>query len=175
MASISKRGDYQFQAIVRRKSYKSQTKTFEARAEAEKWAREVESQMDRSRFRDRREVESTTLSQALERYLNTVTPTKKGHVAERNRIKQLQRHPIGLRPLDGLCSRDFAEYRDERLQLVSGNSVRLEMALLSHLYTIAIQEWSMPLEHELRNVRKPHRARKRNTKPATRITKPTGK
>ncbi len=88
MASISTRGDYQFQAIVRRKGYKSQTKTFETRVEAEKWAREVEFKMDKGRFRDKREVESTTLSQALERYLNTVTPTKRGHVAERNRIKE---------------------------------------------------------------------------------------
>lgn len=155
MASITRRGDYQFQAIVRRKGYKSQTKTFETRADAEKWARDVESRMDKGRFQDRREIESTTLGEALERYLNTVTPTKKGHVAERNRIKQLQRHPIALRPLDSLCSRDFAEYRDERLRQVSGNSVRLELALLSHLYTIAIKEWSMPLEHELRNVCKP--------------------
>ena len=155
MASITCRGDYQYQAIVRRKGYKSQTKTFETRADAEKWARDVESKMDKGRFQDRREIESTTLSEALERYLISVTPTKKGHVAERNRIKQLQRHPIGLRSLDSLCSRDFAEYRDARLGEVSGNSVRLELALLSHLYTIAIKEWSMPLVHELRNVRKP--------------------
>ncbi len=155
MASIAKRGQYQFQAIIRRKGYPSQTKTFEARAEAQKWARDVESKMDKRRFRDRREIESTSLNEGLERYLNGVTPTKKGHVAERNRIKQLQRHPIALRPLDSLCSRDFAEYRDARLRKVSGNSVRLELALLSHLYTIAIQEWSMPLEHELRKVSKP--------------------
>ena len=134
MASITRRGDYQFQAIVRRKGYESQTKTFETRADAEKWARDVESKMDKGRFQDRREIESTTLSEALERYLTSVTPTKKGHVAERNRIKQLQRHPIGLRSLDSLCSRDFAEYRDARLLEVSGNSVRLELALLSHLY-----------------------------------------
>ena len=155
MASITCRGDYQFQVIVRRKGYQSQTKTFETRAEAQKWARDVESKMDKGRFRDRREIESTTLGQALEKYLNTVTPTKRGHVAERNRIKQLQRHPLNLRSLDSLRSCDFAEYRDERLGAVSGNSVRLELALLSHLYTIAIKEWSMPLDHELRNVRKP--------------------
>ena len=29
MATISKRGDYQFQAIIRRKGYPAQTKTFE--------------------------------------------------------------------------------------------------------------------------------------------------
>ena len=42
MATITKRGDYQFQAIIRRKGFPSQTKTFESRADAERWAREVE-------------------------------------------------------------------------------------------------------------------------------------
>ena len=69
MATISKRGDYQFQAISRRKGYPSQTKTFETRADAERWAREIEASLDTGYFRDRREVERTTLGQALQKYL----------------------------------------------------------------------------------------------------------
>ena len=155
MASIIKRGDFQFQVTIRRKGYPSQTKTFETRSEAEMWAREIESKMDQGYFRDRREVEQTTLGQALGRYLTSTTPTKKGHVVERNRILRLQRHPISMRYLASLRSVDFAEYRDQRLSEVSNNSVRLELALLSHLFTIAIKEWSLPLEHVLKNIRKP--------------------
>lgn len=155
MASIIKRGDYQFQVSIRRKGYPSQTKTFETRLEAEMWAREAESKMDQGYFRDLREVEQTTLTQALGRYLKSITTTKKGYVAERNRILQLQRHPIALRSLASLRSKDFAEYRDQRQLEVSNNSVRLELALLSHLFTIAIKEWSLPLEHFLKNIRKP--------------------
>lgn len=155
MATITERGDYQFQAIIRRKGYPAQTKTFESRADAERWIREIETNIDSGYFRDRREVERTTLGQALQRYLDVITPTKRGKVAEKNRIQKLQSHPISLRPLASLRAKDYVEYRDERLKSVSANSVRLELALLSHFYTIAIKEWSMPLEHELRNVRKP--------------------
>ncbi len=155
MATITERGNYQFQAIIRRKGYPSQTKTFESRADAERWIREVEANIDTGYFRDRREVERTTLAQGLQRYLEAITPTKRGMVAEKNRILQLQAHPISLRPLASLRAKDFVEYRDARLKSVSANTVRLELALLSHFYTIAIKEWSMPLEHELRNVRKP--------------------
>lgn len=155
MATISKRGEFQFQAIIRRRGYPSQTKTFESRTDAERWVREVEAKMDTGYFQDRREVEQTTLHQALQKYVELVTPTKRGASQERNRIKQLQRHPLALRPLANLRAKDFVAYRDERLKLVSGNAVRLELAILSHLYTMAIKEWSMPLEHELRNVRKP--------------------
>ena len=51
MASISKRGDYQFQVIIRRRGYPSQTKTFETREEGEEWARGVESTMYHGQFR----------------------------------------------------------------------------------------------------------------------------
>ena len=155
MASVYKRGNNRYQAIIRRKGYRSQTKTFESRIDAERWAREVECQMDTSYFSDRREIERTTLSQALQRYLEVVSPMKRGYTAERNRILQLQRNPLALRGLSTLRAKDFVQYRDDRLKKVSANTVRLELALLSHLYTIAIKEWSMPLSHELRNVRKP--------------------
>ena len=97
MATINKRGPYQFQVIVRRKGYPSQTKTFEARAEAEIWARSVESKMDDQSFRDRSELKKLTFYDALERYVTTVTPAKRGRVQERNRVRQLQKHPIALR------------------------------------------------------------------------------
>jgi len=58
MASINKRGPYQYQALVRRKGYPSQTKTFESRAEAEAWARGVEAKMHEGSFRDRRALQT---------------------------------------------------------------------------------------------------------------------
>lgn len=155
MSSICKRGPYQYQAIIRRKGYPSQTKTFESRQEAEAWARSVESKMDDNTFRDRRMIKEMTLKDALQRYLVEITSQKRGQVQERNRILQLQRHPLAMRSLESLQSKDFAAYREDRLEQVSPSSVRLEMAILSHLYTIAMQEWSLPLTHELENVRKP--------------------
>jgi hypothetical protein len=50
MATITKRGDLQWQAKIRRKGYPPQSKTFDTRADAEKWARAIEREMDRGRF-----------------------------------------------------------------------------------------------------------------------------
>ncbi len=61
MASITQRGEFQFQAQVRRKGYETQSKAFESKKNAEKWARHVESSMDKILFKDWREVESTAL------------------------------------------------------------------------------------------------------------------
>jgi integrase len=155
VATINKRGPHQYQVIIRRKGYPTQTKTFLTKDDADKWIRDVESGMDAGTFRDRRAIAGVTLHDALGKYLDKVTPTKRGSVAESNRIKQLQRHPLAQRLIGSLLASDFSRYRDERLAQVSGSAVRLELALLSHLYTIAIKEWSWPLIHELRNVRKP--------------------
>ena len=61
-------------------------------------------------------------------------------------------------------------YRDERLATVtsrggvtSNNTVRLELALLSHLYTVAIQEWGLGLTfNPVLNIRKPSPGEGRN-------------
>ena len=42
MATFRERGPYQLQARVRKKGHFSQTNTFETRAAAEQWAREIE-------------------------------------------------------------------------------------------------------------------------------------
>jgi len=51
MASIGKRGSYQWQVKIRRKGYPLQSKTFETEDEAKKWAPMIESEMDRGVFR----------------------------------------------------------------------------------------------------------------------------
>ncbi|RQW22318.1 site-specific integrase [Rhodobacteraceae bacterium CH30] len=155
MASITKRGPNQFQAIIRRRGYPTQTRTFDTRAAAEAWARSVESKMDLGQFHDLRPLDQLTLGDLLQRYWQEVTPGKRGAVQEGHRINQLLRHPLSLRPMSTLRACDFATYRNERLERVGPNTVRLELALLSHLYTISIREWSLPMESELHKVSRP--------------------
>ena len=58
----------------------------------------------------------------------------------------------------------IANYRDERLsEGKSPDTVRIELALLSHLYTIAIREWHLGLLYSpVANIRKPTPGRGRN-------------
>ncbi|MCF6324041.1 MAG: site-specific integrase [Gammaproteobacteria bacterium] len=51
MATITNRGDGQWQATVRKKGYSTQSKTFKTKTRAEQWARNVESEMGRSASR----------------------------------------------------------------------------------------------------------------------------
>lgn len=144
MASFRKRGDYQWQARVSKKGYPPQTKTFETKADAEKWARDIESEMDKGHFVSRAEADSTTLSNALDRYLQEITPLKKGWQSETNRIKTWKRHKLAARFLGSLKGSDFAQYRDEcRAAGLAENSIRLSLAIISHLFNIASKEWGI--------------------------------
>ncbi len=87
MATISPRFDDQnvrigWQVRIRKRGYPQQVKTFRTKSEAEAWAKVTENEMVRVVFQDRREAESTTLSEALDRYAREVSTTKKGAVQE---------------------------------------------------------------------------------------------
>jgi len=167
MATIRERGPYQWQAQVIRKGQSSQYKTFNNKADAEKWARQVEAEMDRGVFVSRKEAENTTLSEALDRYLREITIHKKNQRSEKI-YAETWKKAFGVRSLASIFQSDIAKYRDERLKAVSPNMVRLELALLSHLFTIAIKEWGMSgLVNPVQQIRKPKlpKGRERRLKP----------
>ncbi|BBI72683.2 hypothetical protein HAALTHF_23300n [Vreelandella aquamarina] len=70
---------------------------------------------------------------------------------------------MGKYSLAALTPELVANYRDKRLnslgrrgELISPNTVRLELALLGHLFTVAIQEWGLGLTYNpVQNIRKP--------------------
>jgi len=157
MATIRRRGPYQWQAIIRRKGYPPETKTFEVKADAETWARSIENQMDRGVFVSMTEAESTTLGEALDRYAQEVTPHKKGASRELDRISLLKRHPLATRYLANIRAKDMAKYRDERMKEgISPSTYQKDHALISHLFTTARKEWGMDgLTNPAAGIRKP--------------------
>lgn len=157
MAMIRKRGDYQYQAVIRRKGWPQQSKTFNTLKEAERWARGVEHEMDRGIYVSRFESENTTLFEALDRYAKEVSPLKKGHIRELGRIKKLQSTNLANRYLATLRSADFAEFRDQkRAEGKAENTIRLDLALLSHLFNTARKDWGMEnLANPVLNIKMP--------------------
>ncbi len=164
MATIRERGPYQWQAQVLRKGQSPQYKTFNNKSDAEKWARQVEAEMDRGHFISRKEAENTTLGEALDRYEREVSSKKKSHPIEKVYIGTWKKTTLAVRFLATIQGKDIAAYRDKRLKEVSGTAVRHELSLISHLFTIAAKEWGMaglinPVQHIRRP--KPNRSRER--------------
>ncbi len=162
MAYIRKRLD-SWEVSINKKGFPRRSRTFTTKADAEKWALLIEAEMERGVFVSRKEAENTTLSEALDRYEKEIVPGKKGANQERSRIRIWKSSTMANKFLAQIQGKDVAAYRDARLKEVGPNTVRLELALLSHLFTIAVKEWSMGgLVNPVQQVRKPKAPEGRN-------------
>ena len=133
-----------WEAQIRRKGFPVQRRSFDKREDAEKWAREIESSMDRGVFKSTKEGEKTTLKDALDRYLEEVSKHKKGHKREKGRIEKWKAHPLSSRYLASIGPKDIAEYASEKKsEGYSMRTIHLELAIISHLYNYAAAKWGM--------------------------------
>ena len=156
MATIRSRGNKQWQVMVRRRGWPDQSRTFETKADAETWARLVESEMDRGVFQSTRESERTTVGAALDRYAAEILPSKKSQKPELSRMAHLKSR-LGSYSLASVTSTVLAGYRDQRLKETGPQSVIHELSLLGRVYRAAVMEWgiSLPAGIPTALVRKP--------------------
>ncbi|WP_374834569.1 site-specific integrase [Paenochrobactrum pullorum] len=120
MATIRKKGDGQWHVQIRRKGWPSQTNTFRTKVEAETWARDIESSMDKGVFVDRSRGHEETLADLIDLYRAEVTNKRPG---EASRIAENARLDRFLRDESTLCSfavanlrpEHFIDYRNRRL------------------------------------------------------------
>lgn len=173
MASFRKRGELQWQARINRKGFPAQVKTFSTRAQAEAWARQVESEIDRGVFVSRVEAEATSLSEALERYEREISAFKKGAVQERSVIVVWKGTDLARRSLAAVRSADVAKLRDEWLKTHKSATVLRRLAVLSHVFTIARKEWGMEgLLNPVELIRKPQVSNARTRRISTQAPSP---
>ena len=165
MATLVKTPSKTWKAVVRKIGWPTATKTFRTKRDADDWARNIEDGMVRGVYINRAPSERMTLGGALGRYEREVAPTKgKGtQYREQWRAAPLKKH-LGEYSLAAITPDLVAEYRDERLgEGKSNNTVRLELALLSHLFNVGIREWGLGLAYNpVSNIRKPSPGQGRN-------------
>lgn len=141
-----------WKAIVRSLDRPALSRTFSRRLEAVAWAEKVESFLPSPSI----SLAPLTFRNAWLRYANEVTPLKKPltQIAELRRARRLL-HFFADLPLESISPADVARYRDARLEAtnegngqltgrrISPSTVRLELALLSHICSTAIREWQV--------------------------------
>jgi integrase len=153
-----------YQAQVRIDGRK-QFKTFRKRADAEKWAAEVEVDIQRSVFVDRSETERNSLEDLITRYQKEVSPKKRGKNAELNHLKMIMRDEIVKKRMHHLSTADVAAFRDrmEKAGYAPATIVR-KMNLVASIINHARREWSINLSEnvaEAKLVRRPQNSDRR--------------
>lgn len=128
MATINKRPSGKWQATVRRAG-RSASKTFTKRADAVKWARDAETQAERTGIVSQRTlagadaVQAFTLADALHQMADE-------QFGERWRLHALARTRVAKLRINVLTIDDFVQWRDQRVRVAMPSTVVRELSLM---------------------------------------------
>jgi len=164
MASIRKRsnkdGSVSYRVDVRLKGFPAQRATFSRLTDAKKWAKHVESAIEEGRYFKTTEARKHTLKEAINRYKESVLPAKKDGKKQEAQLDWWA-DEIGPYTLADVTPAVLAETRDRLAQGRGPATVVRYMAALSHVFTVAVNEWGWLETNPLRKVSKPREPRGR--------------
>lgn len=134
------------------------SQVFPRRREAESWAARREIEIADSVRRPA--AERHTVADALKKYVEEISPGKKGERWEviRARAFVAARHRLFDLRLADVTPADVSAWRDVRLAAVAAGSVRRELGFLSAVFEAARREWRWIELNPVRDVRKPREA-----------------
>lgn len=136
MATVRKRGDRWRVEVYR--DGKRKSKTCSTKAEAVLWGAEEEKKIE---LQAKGLQPETLFSDVIKRYLNEITPTKRGKKHEFNRLTKFLRHPITDKYISDVTRQDLELWINERLETVKGESVRRELSTIGHIFKVAMERW----------------------------------
>lgn len=168
MASLRFRNG-KWQVQVRRYGHASRGKSFQSKADAQRWARQIEAELDRTLIpNDIRTLSTVTVADVLTRYRDEVTTEKRGLASEQKRIEVFLRHRWSALPLAKLDPTAFSKYRDTRLKQVQPGTVIRELGLLRSIFETARRDWGYTaFQNPVASLKKPKspEGRERRLKP----------
>jgi len=165
MASIEKRinanNETSYRVKVRLKGFPPQTTTFRRLTDARKWVQQTEAAIREGRHFKKSEARKHNLTEAINRYIDDVLPTKPKSAKDQKTQLLWWKNNIGDYALSDVTSALIAHYRDKlaKEEISKGkkrspSTINRYLAVLSHLFTIAIKEWAWVEENPLRKVSK---------------------
>jgi len=140
MATIRKRNK-KYQVLIRRKSHRDISKTFNTIKAAKKWACHAEDRLSLGEkfYQDENDL---TLKEVINRYLREITPNKRGSDSEKRRLRRLLKESICLQKIKLLKTRDYIKFKNNRIK--DGNKTcHYDLVLLRHIYNVAINQWNL--------------------------------
>jgi integrase len=156
MATFQER-DGRIRAIVRRKGHPVQSKTFERKSDAVRWARKLESSIDDGWQSQSKE----TVAELLKKYRNEVSVDKPGWKWETTRIDKFLREPWTQQPA-AQASDAISQWAEAQRKKVSNATINRELNVLSGVFTFAIKRWRIKLhQNPVKSVARPPKTKAR--------------
>lgn len=145
-----------YKAEIRIKGYPPVYQTFDRLSDAQRWVEDTEAALRSGGYVGETPPDDMAFSRALDRYELEVSSQKRANTRAREitSANTLRGSFSGLN-LKDISSARVATFRDKRLQSVGPSTIQKDLALLSHLYTIARTEWALEVNNPVAGIRKP--------------------
>jgi len=130
MATFRKRLG-KWEVRVRRYSNKTLSKTFLEKADADKWAREVEVKIEKGLYEYLSQANTITLRELLQTYYKDVTTTKLGVNEEKYKIDKLCRQPIANLKRARLTPLQVRKFQDACHLIYNPSTINKYITLIS--------------------------------------------
>ena len=144
MATIRKRKG-RWYVEIRKVGYPKVYRTFFEKTTALKFAKDIETQMDKNIFEDYSGTAGLTLKVLLIKYRNEITANKKGVDEETSKINVLLKNKVCLHSLMALRSHHLYSFKTEWSKTRSAATVNKYINLMSHAWTTARKAWGIAL------------------------------
>ena len=136
-----KRG--KFKVEINKKGFPRIYKSFSTIKDAKRFAKDVESKMERNVWEDYSVASGTTLKDILVRYRDEKTALKKGHKEETSTVNFLIRNKISIHTLMRLRSHHIYKLMKELGETRAPATVKKYVVLICHAWRVAKKEWGI--------------------------------
>jgi integrase len=162
----TKTGEIRFKAQIRIKGYPTQTQSFRRKTDAQRWSTQTEAAIMEGRHFKKSESKKHTFAELADRYEKIIMPGKERCKQE----GQLRwwKEQIGHYTLADITSTLIVEHRDKLAAGITRMGTKLApgtvtryLAILSHVFTIAVNDWGWVDDSPMRKVTKPKQRRGR--------------
>ena len=137
-----------WQVIIRKKNYPTVVRSFIEKSTASKFAKDVETQMDKQIFQDLTGASTTTLKELMIKYRDEIVPTQKAHRSTTATLNMLMKHRIAYYSLTQLKSVRLYKFKKEMSVGRAPKTVNGYIQLLSLIWKTAKRVWSISLPAE---------------------------
>ena len=153
MAYIRRRKG-KWQSVVRLVGYPTRTQSFSLKNDAVSWGKQIELDIQRD-LHNLKKMEYPTFQECLERYRDEIIISKRSREMESKLVKYILNEKFVVFRLNKIDSSMIAAYRDRELKYLKSSSVNRRLAIISHMYSIALKEWGYNVNNPVLNIRRP--------------------
>lgn len=157
---VAKDGSKSYRALVRKRGYPPQSMTFKRKTDAKNWAQSIEASIEEGRYKNTAEAKRHTFGELIDRYNEVILPRKPASAKDQKRQLLWWKNELGDYRLSDL-STDLIQRGREKLgkrknryeKPISPATINRYMAALSHLFSIAIDEFNWMTDSPMKSLK----------------------